>query len=203
MMRYSQIAAIAATGCSHRVDQKQFEAAIQRVDKLPKESEQYRVVAAQLNTTVNDGTKTISQALVESSKEFGTAIDPLGIKHLLGENERLRARVHELEATLRLRSGESPGVLIHFYVDTRNLLATIDSHQLVKAVTREPDGLYTVHFKKPLNPGYVILVSTTAGFANVTVNKPESVRVAAHGFDGKLYTGDCEFFIVVLGSVAG
>ncbi len=125
------VVVIAASGCSVGVDKKQFDAALERVDKLQKESEQYRALAAQLNTTVNNGTTTISQALVDSSKQFGTSIDPLGIKQLLGENERLRNRVQELEGTLKLKSGDSQGVLIHFYVDTRNLLATIDSHQLV------------------------------------------------------------------------
>ena len=91
------------SGCKGEVGVKKdnFDAAITRIDALQKESEKYRAIADQLNTTVKDGTTTISQALVDSSKNFGTSIDPLGIKALLDENKSLRDELQRFKSKVQ------------------------------------------------------------------------------------------------------
>jgi hypothetical protein len=65
---------------------------------LRDESAEYRKLFDAFNKKIAQGDKTLADSIVEASSKFGEGHDPIGINHLLKENDLLRKRVAELEA---------------------------------------------------------------------------------------------------------
>ncbi len=148
-------------------------------------------ITACVLATAGLGTEILRVFRPIDAKEHDSKLDPL---------DALSERVQELEGALRLKSGNSPEAFIRVNVNTKKLFATTDSHGLVDGVTKEQDGLYKIHFKNELKKGYAIVVSATTGYATVTANTVDSVMVKIFDAAG-VYKGDCEFFIVIFGSI--